>query len=268
MNIAQRRSVIARRLETEHTVSVIELADEIGVSAMTVRRDLAELERQGYARRVHGGAVLESQRSFEPTLSHRASENTEAKSEIVRAAIGMCNQDESIAIDVGSTTQLLAEALRDTQDLRLVILTPSIVISRILADNPSFTVVVTGGVVRRGEYSLTGDLTASSLRQFHVDKAFLGIAGVSAETGLTEYNMDDATVKKAIVETARETIVLADSGKFGRTALCRVTGFESIHTLVTEAPPPAILSNALAAGGVRVVVARDMQPRITKGAIG
>lgn len=255
MNITERRSIIAQRLESDHTVNVVQLAEEIGVSAMTVRRDLTELERQGYARRIHGGAVYDGQRSFEPTLFKRVSSHSDSKQAIAQAAIALCNQDDSIAIDVGSTTLFLAEALRDTQDLRLVILTSSILISRILADNPAFTVLVTGGVVRRSEYSLTGDLTISTLNEFHVDRVFLGIAGVSAETGLTEYNMEDATVKKALIRAAKEVVVLADSAKFGETALCRVSSLRPVDTLITDVTPPPPLLHALEKLNTRLIIA-------------
>lgn len=268
MNIEERRSIIARRLEENHTVNVIALADEMNVSAMTVRRDLADLERQGYARRVHGGAILEGQRSFEPTLPKRAADHSTEKRSIVRTAIEMCRQDEAILLDVGSTTLFLAEELRDTPDLRLMIITPSVLLSRILADNPSYTVLVTGGVVRRGEYSLTGDLTTTSLKQFHVDRVFLGIAGISAETGLTEYNMEDATVKRAMVESAKEVVVLADASKFGKTALCEVGTFDMVDVLVTNRAPPPPLRDVLEASKVRVTIADTNQPSPTDGVAG
>ena len=255
MNIEERRSVIASRLEQDHTVNVVTLAEEIGVSAMTVRRDLAELERRGYARRVHGGAILEGQRSFEPTLPKRLSAHAPEKQSIVREAIGMCRQDESILIDVGSTTLFLAEQLRDTSDLRLLILTPSVLLSRILADNPAYTVLVTGGVVRRGEYSLTGELATASLRQFHVDRVFMGIAGISAETGLTEYNMEDAVVKRAMIEASSQVVVLADSSKFGTAALCRVCAFGAIDVLITDADPPSALREVLRENDVEIRIA-------------
>ncbi len=254
MNIAKRRSIIAQRLEADHTVNVVQLAKEIGVSTMTVRRDLAELERQGFARRIHGGAVHGGRRSFEPTLTQRVTTNVEGKKRIAEAAVSMCNQDESIAIDVGSTTLFLAEALRDTQDLRLILLTPSILIGQILADNPSLSVLVTGGMVRRREYSLTGDLTIASLREFHVDRLFLGVAGISSETGLTEFNMEDTTVKKALIRSAAEVVVLADSEKFGVTALCRVCSFSAVDAVITDRTPPPPLLRALEKYNTRLIV--------------
>lgn len=255
MNIHERRAFIAQRLIDRHNVNVVDLAREMGVSGMTVRRDLDKLERLGYARRVHGGAVHQSERNFAPSVITRYTERAEIKRRIARAAIALCRPGDSIAIDIGSTMMHLAEELRDTKDMRLVVVTPSMTIGGELSDNGSYVVIVTGGIVRRSELTLTGELTLDAVRRFHVTKVFLAAAGLSSETGLTDYNMEDVPVKQALIKTAKEVILLADSSKFETTELCAIADLDAIDTLVTDKMPDQPLRESLEKAGVRIHVA-------------
>jgi DeoR/GlpR family transcriptional regulator of sugar metabolism len=256
MNISKRRALIMQRLMKVHTVSVADLGRELGVSEMTVRRDLAELERMGYARRIHGGAVHEIQRSFEPSIVTRYGERIEAKQAIARRAITYCSPGDSIAIDVGSTMTYLAEELRDSTSQRLIIITPSMMIGGELSENGSYVVIVTGGLVRRGELTLTGALTQSALQQFHVKTLFLSAAGISVQGGLTEFNMDDAAVKQAMIAAADRVIALVDSSKFGATELFKICPFDQVDILVTDAPPASDLRRALQEAQVEIAIAQ------------
>lgn len=257
MNIHERRSLIAQRLIEEHNVSVVELAKEMGVSGMTVRRDLDKLERLGYARRVHGGAVHHSHRSLAPSVITRYTERVEQKRRIARAAVSLCRPGDSIAVDIGSTMMHLAEELRDTNDLRLIVITPSMSIGGELSDNGSYVVIVTGGVVRRGELTLTGDLALNAVRRFHVNKVFLAAAAISSRAGLTDYNMEDVPVKQMLIDSAEEVILLADSSKFESTELCAVSGFDKIDLLVTDAMPAQELRETLEKHGTRILIAGE-----------
>lgn len=255
MNTLQRRSTIAQRLSEEHAVGVVELARELGVSGMTVRRDLAELERQGFARRIHGGAVRETQRSFEPSVLARYTTCAEEKQRIVRSAISLLKSGDSIAVDIGSTMLFFAEELRDTPDLRLIILTPSLAIAGELSDNPAYVLIVSGGVVRRGELSLTGDTASEAFCQYNVDKLFLSVAGIDSRKGLTEFNMEDAVVKRAMIQSANQVIALVDSSKFEKIALCTIGGLDMIDVLVTDRMPEGTLKDQLDQHGTRIIVA-------------
>jgi DeoR/GlpR family transcriptional regulator of sugar metabolism len=255
MNISTRRALIMERLMEHHTVAVADLGRELAVSEMTIRRDLAELERMGYARRIHGGAVHETQRSFEPSITTRYSERVSAKQAMAQRAIAYCSPGDSIAIDVGSTMMYLAESLRESTNQRLIIVTPSMTIGSELSENGSYAVIVTGGLVRRGELTLTGALTQSALEQFHIKTLFLSAAGISAEGGLTEFNMDDAAVKQAMIAAADRVIALVDSSKFGATELFRICSFDQVDILVTDAPPDGKLKSTLERSGVEIAVA-------------
>lgn len=255
MNIQERRSEIMQRLVKHHAVSVAELGRELSVSEMTVRRDLAELERMGYARRTHGGAIHETQRSFEPAIMTRYGERADVKQRIATAAVKLCTPGDSIAIDVGSTMMYLAEELREATGLRLIVITPSMTIGSELSENPSYVVIVTGGQVRRGELTLTGALTEAALAQFHFKTLFLSAAAVSASGGLTEFNMEDAAVKRAMIASAERVIALVDSSKFGGTELCKICGFDRIDVLIADAPPTGELKTALEEQSVEIIVA-------------
>jgi DeoR/GlpR family transcriptional regulator of sugar metabolism len=255
MNISTRRALIMQRLFELHTVTVADLGRELAVSEMTIRRDLAELERMGYARRIHGGAVHETQRSFEPSIVMRYGERISAKQAMAQRAIAYCSPGDSIAIDVGSTMMYLAEELRDSTSQRLIIITPSMTIGGELSENGSYAVIVTGGLVRRGELTLTGALTQSALQQFHVKTLFLSAAGISVQGGLTEFNMDDAAVKQAMIAAADRVIALVDSSKFGATELFKICPFGELDILVTDSPPEGELKRTLQEAEVEIAVA-------------
>jgi DeoR/GlpR family transcriptional regulator of sugar metabolism len=121
--------------------------------------------------------------------------------------------------------------------------------------NKDIRTIVSGGVLRTGEESLVGDLACHAFRDLFVDKLFLGLGGVDAENGLSEYNWDDALVKRAMIRSAKEVIVVADSSKFGRTAFARIAEIGEIHVVVTDRPPPETLTGSFAANNVRVVIA-------------
>ncbi len=167
---------------------------------MTIRRDLEALEERGVARRVRGGAISTVSRSYEPPLAARSQEAREAKALIASAAAAFVEYGETAILDVGSTTLALARALRDRGGL--TILTPSVNAALELANEPTTRVILTGGIVRPGELSLVGDLAEEAFRRLNCDVLFLGVGGIDAVKGLTEYNLDDTRVKRAALGAA------------------------------------------------------------------
>ena len=243
-----------RRLTTHGEVAFTVLAEEFGVSEMTIRRDLEMLEADGLARRVRGGAISVVSRSYEPPITVRASTASAAKTAIGAVAAGLVNDGETIIIDVGTTTLELAKALHGRRGLTVV--TASLPIAAELGIDPDIRVLMTGGQVRTGELSLTGGMAEDAFASMNCDLAFIGVAGICATPGLTEYNPDDARVKRAAMSAARRTIVLADSSKLGRVAFSTVAPLSSVDVLVTDAPPdnPKVLD--IAAAGVDITEAK------------
>lgn len=228
----ERHQVILDILEERGSITVNELVERFGVSEMTIRRDLDILEKKGFLRRVHGGAVLDRGRSYEPPFISRAIENLEAKQRIGRTAADMIENGDSITLDVGTTTMEVARNIAGKQNL--TVLTPCLQIASLLAENPNIRLIVTGGIVRPGELSMVGHLAERTLQDFYVDKLFLGAAGVDIDVGLTEYNLEDTLVKQVMIKNAKQVILVADSSKFGRIAFTSIAPLSVVNTLITD----------------------------------
>jgi DeoR/GlpR family transcriptional regulator of sugar metabolism len=254
---ANRQRKILELIAQNGQVAVTDLCSLFGVSEMTVRRDLSELDREGLLRRVHGGAMSSLGRSYEPPYPLRATENLRYKEAIGRAAAEMISDGESIAFDVGTTTLEIARALEGKHNL--TILTASLPIANEIVVNYSLEsdvrLILTGGVVRAGELSMIGEYASRIYADLHVDKAFMGIGGISLKDGLTEYNLEDALMKQAVIRSANHVVVVADSTKFGRTTFASVAQLSSIHTVITDLEAPSELVEALRRLDIEVVIA-------------
>jgi DeoR/GlpR family transcriptional regulator of sugar metabolism len=251
---SQRRQAILRKLTAHGEVGFADLAEEFGVSEMTIRRDLETLEAEGLTRRVRGGAISVVSRSYEPPFAIRATTEQDAKTAIGRSAAGLINDGDTIIIDVGTTTLELARALHGRHGLTVV--TASLPVAIELGTDPDIRVVVTGGQVRHGELSLTGGMAEDAFTTMNCDLAFIGVAGVCAVPGLTEYNPDDARVKRAAIRAARRVIVLADRSKLGRTAFSTVAPLSAADVVVTDAPSGHPVVQEITAIGVDIVTAK------------
>jgi DeoR/GlpR family transcriptional regulator of sugar metabolism len=163
---------------------------------------------------------------------------------------------DSLALDVGTTTLEIARALDGKRNLTL--LTASLPIANEVVSRLSLTadvrLILTGGIVRSGELSMVGAIPVRTYADFHVDKAFVGVGGISLEDGLTEYNLEDALVKQALLRNARQRIVVADSSKFGRTTFTAVAPLRQVDTVVTDSGLEPALRQALEAQGIEVLI--------------
>jgi len=249
--------VILGEIEDHGSVSVVDLARRLGVSEMTIRRDLADLEKEGSLRRVHGGAVSARGRSYEPPLVLRAVENKTAKQKIAALAASLVADGDSLALDVGTTTLELANHLAGRRNLTVI--TSSLYIANRLFSQPDIRLILSGGILRNGEASLVGDLAHRAYADLFVDRLFLGVGAVHAQSGLTEYNWDDALVKQAMIRCAKEVILLADASKFNRIAFARVAPLSAVHQLVCDRLPGKDLLDECSRLGVVVHVAPERE---------
>jgi DeoR/GlpR family transcriptional regulator of sugar metabolism len=248
---ATRHQRISARIATSGEVTIAGLADDFGVSEMTIRRDLEALEREGLIRRVRGGAISIVSRSYEPPLAERAASAPAAKRAIGRAAAALLADGEITIIDVGTTTLELARALSGHR--KLTVVTPSLLVASELAKNPDVRTLVTGGILRPGEMSLVGHRAEDSFADLNCDTVFLGVGGVDCERGLTEYNLDDTRVKQAALKAARRCVVLADETKLGRVAFATVAPIARVDVLVTDARRDHPIVVQAADAGVEIV---------------
>jgi DeoR/GlpR family transcriptional regulator of sugar metabolism len=257
MNAVERQSKIVETVMVEGSVSIPTICERFDVSEMTARRDLNELDRQGLLRRVRGGAVASLGRSYEPPFPLRATKNQPAKAAIGLRAAELVYDGDSIALDVGTTTLEIVRGLKGKRNL--TILTSCLQIANLVVDSLSLDadvrLILTGGIVRPRELSMIGPIPETVFGDLHVDKAFIGIAGVSLVDGLTEFNIEDAQTKQVLMRSAREKIVVADGSKFGVTTFASVAGLQCVDTIVTDQSAPWDMIEEMRTMGVAVIVA-------------
>ena len=232
MHVRARRELVLDLLDRHGRVTVAELSALAEVSEMTVRRDLEALEGDGALKRVHGGAITVVSTSYEPPFGARVRRSVAAKERIGRAAAGLLREGETVILDVGTTTLEVAKGLRGRRNL--TVLTPSLRAAEVLAEEASIRLMMTGGVVRPGERSLVGDYAEGAFSDLRFDTFVMGVGGIQESAGLTEYNLDDARVKRAALASAQRCVVVADSSKLGRVAFARICPLEQVDVLVTD----------------------------------
>lgn len=244
---------IIEKLESDGTVTVADLVREFDVSEMTIRRDLDTLENRGLLRRVHGGAVSQRGRSYEPPFMSRATENTDAKKRIGQAAAATIQNGDSITLDVGTTTLELARNLHTKQDLTVI--TPSLQIANELINHPGIRLILTGGILRTGEFSMVGHLAERIFADFFVDKLFLGAGAVNLKEGISEFNIEDTLVKRAMLRNAKKVYLVADSSKFGQVAFTSIIPISSVHSVITDTDLDPRTISDLRKEGIEVILA-------------
>ncbi|SVD01605.1 uncharacterized protein METZ01_LOCUS354459, partial [marine metagenome] len=182
--------------------------------------------------RVHGGAVTNTSTSYEPPYFTRKGFRNRAKQTIAHLANDFIAAGNTLLLDVGSTTRELALLLKNRKNQTVI--TPSLEHAIELSGNSSINVIVTGGTVRVGEMSLVGPISEQTIKDFNVDLALIGAGGVDIDAGLTEFNMQDAQIKKCIIQNCSKSIVLADTEKLGKVTLAKVIPVNKIDILITD----------------------------------
>ena len=252
-----RQAQILDAAREEGFISVSQSASAFGVSEMTIRRDLMILGERGLLSRTHGGATSNAERPLEvvdtdePAFRQRKRRNAEAKLAMARAVASLIGPGETIGLDVGTSTLALAEVLCARSDLRIV--TSSLQAAVTLSASRNFTLML-GGTVRGPEPSVVGMRAIQELENYNLDRVFIGVSGLIGE-GLFDYSIEDSEVKQAFIARAAQVVVLCDSSKFDHRSLARVCDLSEVDMLVTDAEPPAHLSQVLAAAEVKVLVA-------------
>ncbi|SHF55057.1 transcriptional regulator, DeoR family [Jatrophihabitans endophyticus] len=247
----ERQRRLLQHVRTHGSGNVLDLAEELGVSASTVRRDLREMDERGLLTRVHGGAsVLDT--DVEPVLSSRSAERSEQKRRLGEAAAERVPDGATVLITGGTTTETMLPFLAGRE--RLTVLTNGLNIAYQLARYPEISVVVLGGVLRHDEMSLLGPIAEHVLAEFHVDLAFSSAFGVDPEHGISGANVTEAGTDRRMLQSADKLVVLADSSKFGRRGPVRSARVDQISCLVTDGDAPAPALQAFRAQGVEVVI--------------
>lgn len=261
MTEAQRLE-LARLVDSRGFVRVTDAAEELGVSDVTIRGDLSELERRGLLTRVHGGAMPVTELR-ESSLEVGLDRDAAAKAAIGRAAAAMVASGTSIYVDAGSTAMALALALVDRRDLHdVVVVTSGLTIALALeAAVPRFDVIVTGGTLRPLQHSLVNPFAAPMLDALRLDLAFVGCNGIHPLEGVTNLNLPDAEIKTRVIGRSKRTVVIADATKLGRADLALIAPLAAVDTLVTAGDSPHAAEHAaeLAATGLSIVRADRLE---------
>jgi DeoR family fructose operon transcriptional repressor len=253
MFAAERRNRIARLIETHQRVIVGELAERFGVSEATIRRDLALLDGIGVLQRTHGGAIATEQMTFEPDVSERQVLNLEEKARIGQTAVEFIENGDSVILDAGTTTAQIARALKGRR--KVTVVTNALNIADELLGSPGIELLMTGGAARSRTSSLVGPFADEVLRQLNVDKVFLATNGITLARGLTTPNPAEARTKQAMVEGAKQIIVVADHSKFGRTFLAQIVPIRRVDVLISDTGADLDVVRPLEELGIRTVLA-------------
>lgn len=233
MTTYERRQSILELLRRQPGLRVPEIAAALEVSEGTIRNDLNALEADGRLERVHGGAVLLEQKNISNTsFSERHREHAAEKAAIARVAAKEVQDGDSILLDASSTIYYFALELAARQRLRVV--TNGLDVARLLAQNPSNTVILLGGILNPDGSSLTGLFSEQAIRELHVQKAFVSASGFSVERGLTEVHLEEAQLKRRAIESARQVFALVDSSKLGQEDLTIFARPAQITRLFTD----------------------------------
>jgi DeoR/GlpR family transcriptional regulator of sugar metabolism len=262
MFAVDRRHRILERVAEEQTIKIGELAVELGVSEMTIRRDIGRLEQDGFLRHTYGGATAHITKSIELAFNARALEHAAEKRLIGMRAAAELTATSVLYVGPGTTTEQFSMFLTQTPELQVI--TGSLPVASLLGSRPA-RVVALGGSVREEELACVGPITLASLARYRTDVAVIGTAGVSARFGLTELEDDLAEVNRAAIAHSSRLVVLADGSKVGSDAHSMVAPARAISALITSAAAPAEELSRLRQAGVEVIIADAESARPRSG---
>jgi len=230
------------------------LAQRLGVSDETVRRNIKALQARAQVRKVHGGVLLSENLTLtEQPLQARMRRNADPKKQVARALAGIINNGDSLFLDIGSTTAYAAQALAGHRDLYVV--TNSLAVANTLANVNNNRVFFAGGELRRHDGGSFGDDAIQFVRRFNVQYAVFSAGAINAETGFMLHDMAEADLSRAI--SAQTRIILADSEKFGRSAPIAVSDQDGIDILITDKAPPESVRNMLERHDISLTLAHE-----------
>ncbi|KZX21150.1 DeoR/GlpR family DNA-binding transcription regulator [Rathayibacter tanaceti] len=261
----ERRVRMRLLAERSGFVAVTDLADHLGVSAVTVRSDLAVLASEGALQRVRGGAIPTAVRSVERSLEEGLSAASDEKAAIGRAAAASVTSGQSVILDVGTTPLAIAHALVEREELRdITVITNGLSTAFALEPAiPRFSVIVTGGTLRPLQHSLVEPLASEMLERLRADVAFIGCTGVHSEAGVTNVNLPEAALKRRMLHAAARRIVVADSSKLGVVDLGRVAAAEEFDRLLTGAAAADEIVAGLEEAGLAVTRCSALRDRVS-----
>lgn len=254
MDLSARQTRILQSARAHGTVRIGDLAAEMGVSLETVRRDIRPLAEQGEIVKLHGAVTLASTASEAP-FERRMREMAAEKRQIGRYVARMIVDGDSLMMDTGTTTSILARELLGKRGLTIV--TNSSDVARTLATVNGNRVYMAGGELHGDNGAAFGRSAIEFISNFKVRHAIISIAAIDAGLGLTDYHLAEAEFARRVLESGQQRLVVTDHTKFSRTALVRVAGFSDFDLIVSDQPPPPEIAERITVGGASWAVADD-----------
>lgn len=251
MNAVKRKIKILELLKEQESVEVEQLTRFFGVSKVTVRGDLDDLERKGLLIRTHGGAILPENLELVRVLANTLEEHKNEKMAICKRALQFVQDGMNIIIDAGSTAVHLAKLV---QGMHLTVITNSVLVLQELMNADSVELLVAGGILRKPSLSFMGESASHVFDQIHADILFLGVSGFSIERGLTGTNIIETQTKKHMIRNASKVVLLADSSKLEKMFIANICDWDSIDYLITDNLPREA-KERLEEKGVKVLLA-------------
>lgn len=235
MLVGQRRNRIIELLKENHSISVSDLCEILEASEATIRRDLSILENSGKLERTHGGAIYNESNhiNIEDVLSSREGKFLLEKQAIAKKAFDLLENHDTIVLDAGTTTYELAYLIGQS-NLHLTIVTNSMIVFKELAKNPNVELIILGGKVRTNTLASVGSAAVELMQRLFVDKAFLGTNGISLNEGFTTTDMDEAGIKRAMIQSSKQRIILADYSKFNKVYINQFAPVSMVDVIVTD----------------------------------
>ncbi|MDN5724725.1 MAG: DeoR/GlpR family DNA-binding transcription regulator [Propionibacteriales bacterium] len=249
----RQRAITQLLVDVGGRVDVARIRAELRVTPETVRRDLDVLERRGVLRRVHGGAELLPATPFEQALAARQAEQRAEKLQIAERVIAEIPADVVVALDSGSLSYVIAQAL--PSDSQLVVVTNNLPAARMLADRPALKVITLPGTIRGLTTAAVDAATRRRLETLTTDVAIIGVNGLTAQRGLTTTTPEESAVKRSMLRSARRRIVPVISGRVGRNSFCTFAEVSEVDLVITDSGANPDVLAELATAGPEVIVA-------------
>ncbi|WP_026808572.1 DeoR/GlpR family DNA-binding transcription regulator [Arenibacter latericius] len=248
----KRHQIILEKLAQEKYVEVLDLCKLLGVSAVTIRKDLKFLEEKGLLFRTHGGASLEDPYINDRHVTEKEKISVEEKSGIAQAAAALIVENDSILIGSGTTVQALAKFSKPIG--KLMVITSSVHVVLELIKFRDVDVLQLGGYVRHSSASVVGSYALQILENVSCSKFFLGVDGIDLDYGLTTTNLEEAQLNRKMLSSAQKTIVLADSSKFGKKSFAKICNLDQIDHIITDKGVSSTVLDKLEDMGILVTV--------------
>lgn len=253
---SERREQIIQRLRSQGSVQVNDLSELFGVSTVTIRNDLAFLEKQGIAVRAYGGALIcdSNVPSVEPSVEDKSSLNIALKRHIAKTAAALIKPGHRVILDSGTTTYEIARLMRQHTDV--IAMTNGINVANALLEAEGVELLMTGGALRRQAQSFYGDQAEQSLQNYHFDMLFLGVDAIDLERGVSTHNEDEARLNRRMCEVVDRIIVVTDSSKFNRSSLHKIIDTQRIDMIIVDEGIPTESLEGLRKQGIDVILVK------------